>query len=158
MPAWHEDDGGPLNDEQVTDLVNLIHLGLWEEVVASSIEQYGAVPTAPPLPTPEGGAPDDPLAAQGLSLYQAQCMACHTIDGSDATGPTWQNLYGGEVALEGGETVVADDAYIIESIREPAAKVHQGFGPIMPPFPILTDDEINALIAYMKTISENATE
>lgn len=155
MPAWHDAEGGPLNDEQVTDLVNLIHLGLWEEVTAQVLEDNdGQIPTPAPLPTPEGGAPDDPVAAQGLELYQANCAGCHTINGDAGTGPTWLGLYGSEVPLEDGSTVTADDEYIRESIQEPTAKVHEGFGPIMPPFPQLTGDDITAIIAYIQTLED----
>lgn len=157
MPAWGQSDGGPLNNEQVSDLVNLIHLGMWEQVEEAAVEQFGGVPTPPPLPTPEGGAPEDPQAAAGQQIYQNQCMACHTVNGDDGTGPTWLNLYGSEVTLADGSTVTADDAYIKESILQPAAKVHEGFQPIMPPFQ-LSDDDINALIAYMRTLSENAAQ
>ena len=159
MPAWAQSEGGPLNPEQVTDLINLIHTGKWEEVHEAVLEANdGEIPPPPPLPTPEGGAPEDPDAAAGLALYQGNCMACHTIDGSDGTGPTWLDLYGATITLEGGETVTADDAYIIESIRDPMAKIHEGFPPAMPPFAQLTDDEIAQLIAYMKTISANTPE
>ena len=85
-------------------------------------------------------------------------MGCHSIDGVAGAGPTWLDLYGATITLEGGETVVADDEYIIESIQNPTAKIHEGYGPIMPPFAQLTDEEIAQLIAYMKTISANAGE
>jgi cytochrome c oxidase subunit II len=155
MPAWHDAEGGPLNDEQVTDLVNLIHLGLWEEVTEATLAANdGEIPPPPPVPTPEGGPIDDPVAAQGQELYQANCMGCHTINGDDGTGPTWLGLFGRETPLEDGSTVTADEEYIHESIVDPAAKVHEGFGPIMPPFAQLTDDDINAIIAYIKTLEE----
>jgi len=155
MPAWGESDDGPLNDEQVTDLVNLIHLGIWEDVTEATLDaNEGQIPTPQPLPTPEGGELDDPVAAQGQTLYQANCMACHTVNGDAGTGPTWLGLYGSEVPLADGSTVTADDAYIRESILEPTAKVHEGFGPIMPPFPQFGDEEINAIIAYIQTLEE----
>ncbi len=159
MPAWAQSEGGPLNPEQVTDLINLIHTGAWDDVREAVLQaNEGSIPAPPPLPTPEGGAPEDPAAAAGLALYQANCMGCHSIDGVAGAGPTWLDLYGATITLEGGETVVADDEYIIESIQNPTAKIHEGYGPIMPPFAQLTDEEIAQLIAYMKTISANAGE
>jgi len=79
------------------------------------------------------------------------CVGCHSIDGSTLVGPTWQGLYGSEVELESGETVTADEAYITESIREPAAQLHAGFGNLMPPFD-LDDEQIANIIAYIQTL------
>jgi mono/diheme cytochrome c family protein len=156
MPAWAISDDGPLNDEQISDLVNMIHLGLWEEVhEAAVVYGGGQVPTPPPLPTPSD-APDDPDAAAGQQLANENgCLGCHTVDGSDGVGPTWQGLFGSEVPLEDGSTVTADEAYIHESIVNPGAQVHQGFAPTMPSFEgRLNDDQINQIIAYIQTLSE----
>ncbi|MER3485052.1 MAG: hypothetical protein C4345_02815 [Chloroflexota bacterium] len=84
----------------------------------------------------------------------AQCLACHSIDGSTLVGPTWKGLYGSQVELESGETVVADDAYIRESIVNPMAKIVKGYPPAMPPFNYLNDQQIADLIAYIKSLSE----
>jgi cytochrome c oxidase subunit II len=62
------------------------------------------------------------------------CIGCHTVDGRNLVGPTWQGLFGHEVVLSDGSVVVADEAYLRQSILEPGAKVVQGFAPnIMPP-------------------------
>ena len=51
------------------------------------------------------------------------------------TGPTWFGLYGSNVELADGTTVVADDAFIAESILNPKAKEVAGFAPtVMPPY------------------------
>jgi cytochrome c oxidase subunit 2 len=94
--------------------------------------------------TPEG---------QGkLLTVRNGCIGCHSVDGSKMTGPTWFNLYGEDVPLDSGTTVVADDAYIRESILEPKAKEVKGFAPtVMPAYP-LTDEEIANIIAYLKTL------
>ena len=67
------------------------------------------------------------LAQRGRKCPANGCTGCHSVDGADAIGPTWLGLMNREVPLADGSTVVADDAYIIESIREPGAKVHEGF-------------------------------
>lgn len=152
MPAWGEADGGPLTDQQVTDVLNMIHNGNWEEINAYVLRQYGGTaPTPPPVPTSSASPVTDPLAQQGQQIYQQQCAACHSTDGTPMTGPSWKGLYGHEVTLEDGSTVTADDAYIHESILTPTAKIVQGFPPAMPPFQ-LSDDEINAIIAFIKTL------
>jgi cytochrome c oxidase subunit 2 len=80
------------------------------------------------------------------------CIGCHSIDGVKMTGPTWFNLYGSKVDLADGTTVVADDAYISESILHPKAKEVAGFSPtVMPPY-ALSETEIANIIAYLKTL------
>jgi cytochrome c oxidase subunit 2 len=102
-------------------------------------------------PGPSGGDGGDGQAAAGRAIYQGQCAACHSTDGSTSIGPTWQGLPGSEIQLADGSTVTADEAYITESIREPGAKVHNGFQALMPPFD-LSDEEIASVIAYMETL------
>lgn len=109
------------------------------------------VPTDTPGAATNGGVDGEGDVAIGEAIYDAQCASCHTTDGSTGIGPTWQGLYGREVNLADGSTVVADDEYIAESIRQPAAKVHEGFQPIMPVFD-LSDEEIQGLIAFMQTL------
>src|SRR5262249_31321508 len=50
------------------------------------------------------------------------CLRCHTLDGTPHIGPTWAGLYGAVVPLEGGGEVKADEAYITESMMDPAVK------------------------------------
>ncbi len=111
-----------------------------------------AVPTDTPGPSSGGeGGGGASAADAGKAIYEAQCSACHTIDGSTGIGPTWAGLWGSEVTLEDGSTIVADEAYIAESIQQPAAKVHQGFQPIMPSL-ALSDADIENVIAFIQTL------
>ncbi|NGP88253.1 c-type cytochrome [Fodinibius halophilus] len=84
------------------------------------------------------------------------CNTCHSTDGSRLVGPTWKNLYGSERTLTDGETVVADEEYLRTAIVEPSAQVAEGFAPSMVPYDHLSDSKINSLIAYIKSLSENA--
>jgi mono/diheme cytochrome c family protein len=84
------------------------------------------------------------------------CMTCHSTDGAKLVGPTWQNLYGSEKTFDDGSTATADEEYLRESIVEPSAKVVEGFPPSMVPYDYLSDSEINSLVAYIKSLSENA--
>ncbi len=80
------------------------------------------------------------------------CNACHTLDGTIKIGPSFKGLYGHTVLLEGGKSVVADDAYIRDSILEPAAQIVKGFPNVMPTFKgQLSEKDINALIAFIKS-------
>jgi cytochrome c oxidase subunit 2 len=80
------------------------------------------------------------------------CIGCHSVDGAKMTGPTWFGLFGSTVELADGTVVVADDAYLSESILEPKAKEVAGYSPsVMPPY-ALTETEISDIIAYLKTL------
>ena len=99
-----------------------------------------------------GGA--EPSADIGAQLVQAYgCNACHSTDGAALVGPTWQGLYGTEEELEDGATVIVDDAYIAESIRDPNAKITRGFtAGLMPATLGVKDEEIPHIIEYMKSL------
>ncbi len=85
-------------------------------------------------------------------VAQNGCGGCHSIDGSKLTGPTWRGLFGSQVKLSDGRTVTADEAYLIESIHDPNAKVVQGFpAGVMPKFD-LTDQQIKAIASYIETL------
>jgi cytochrome c oxidase subunit 2 len=85
-------------------------------------------------------------------VSQNGCLACHSVDGSALTGPTWRGLSGSNVQLADGTTVVADEAYLTESIADPGAKIVQGFQPgIMPKFS-LTDAQIKDIVSYLATL------
>lgn len=92
-----------------------------------------------------------PEAGKAL-VAQSGCGGCHSIDGSKLTGPTWQGLFGSQVKLADGTTVTADEAYLIESIKDPSAKVVAGFPDgIMPQFG-LSDDQIKNIVSYIETL------
>ncbi|MQA01105.1 MAG: c-type cytochrome [Dehalococcoidia bacterium] len=114
------------------------------------------MPTAAPSTPVATVDPDAPPEALGEQLAnQNGCFACHTTDGSASAGPTWAGLFGSTRPLEGGGSVTADAEYIERSIRDPQADVAQGFQPIMPTSfgESLSDDEINALVAFIETLN-----
>lgn len=95
------------------------------------------------------------LVGCGQKLAQETgCLACHSVDGSALIGPTWLGIFGSEEELTNGETVVVDEAYITESIREPGALIVEGFDNVMPPTigANLTDEDIQAIIAFIESL------
>lgn len=101
-----------------------------------------------------GGEPS--LPEQGASLAQEKgCVACHSADGSASVGPTWKGLHGSQVELPDGTTVVADGAYLRESILQPGAKTVKGYTAGLMETVIkpnsLTDAEVRALVEYIKS-------
>jgi len=83
------------------------------------------------------------------------CSACHSADGTQVVGPTWKGLYEHDVQLANGQTVKADDVYLKESIINTNAKIVKGFAPGIMPQNFrerLSDDQINDIIAYIKSL------
>lgn len=95
-----------------------------------------------------------PPTERGKSLVEKYgCLGCHSVDGTPKVGPTFKGLSARRVLLEDGRTVAADEEYIRESVYDPGAKIVKGFPGIMPTFKgRLTDDEVAAIIAYVKTL------
>jgi cytochrome c oxidase subunit II len=123
-------------------------------VAACGDDDDDATPTPPPAATevPDDDVDDEQVEA-GRRLSQAQCLNCHSIDGREMVGPTWQGLYGSTVELEDGSTVVADEEYLRESILDPGAKIVKGYPPVMPSYDgTLTDEQVDSIIAYIRTI------
>ena len=93
------------------------------------------------------------LARRGREVAESNgCLACHSLDGSGVIGPTWQGIWGSSRPLADGTTVTVDEAYVTESIRLPAAKLADGFSPVMIAYEpsAVSDDDVSALIALLK--------
>ena len=98
------------------------------------------------------------LAQRGRQVAETNgCLACHTLTGSRTVGPTWQGLWGSTKTLDDGSQVTVDEAYVIESVRDPAAKLVETFTPVMVPYDAnaISDNELQAFIAFLK---EDAAE
>jgi cytochrome c oxidase subunit 2 len=102
----------------------------------------------------EAGLSADPIERAKKWYETFGCNACHTLDGTPKVGPSWKGAYGEQVKLADGSTVTVDDAYIIESIRNPGAKIVEGYQNIMPAGigSTLTDQQIQDLIALIKSL------
>ena len=98
-----------------------------------------------------GSTGSGPEVGQNLSLTKG-CTACHAVDETSKIGPTWVGLYGSQVELNNGSFVTADEAYLIESIKKPNAKIVQGSANDTMPKISLTEDELDALVAYIKSV------
>ena len=91
----------------------------------------------------------------GQDLFQNKlgCASCHA-GGADQRGAKLEGIYNKEVKLVGGQTVVADDEYIRNSILNPSAQIVEGYQPIMPTFKgQVTEEQLVALVAYIKSLS-----
>lgn len=95
------------------------------------------------------------LAAGGRALFESYgCAGCHGA-ASSVRAPSLSGVYGNVVPLSDGSTVVADDAYIRDSILEPRKQIVAGYKPIMPSFAgTISDADLAKLVAYIKSLSE----
>ncbi len=124
--------------------------------------------TDPKTTDPAGEKPDPKLVAQGKTLFQTKiCFTCHQTDpavpapaglalkATKFTGDFW----GKEREVhDGGPTgpiikVKLDEAYFLESVEKPMAKILKGAIPGMAPLPT-TEEERKALAAYVKSLSK----
>jgi YHS domain-containing protein/cytochrome c2 len=103
-----------------------------------------------PSPSSRQGPPETGVA-RGRTLFRALgCGACHD---TPKLGPALAGLPGRTVEIEGGTTVVADDAYLRQSVLEPEAKVVQGYNLLMPAYrDHLGEADVDALVAYLHTL------
>ncbi len=102
----------------------------------------------------EGRLTQVSLVDQGKAVYQNKgCVACHSVDGSTKVGPTHKGLFGSQVEMADGRTLIADENYIRNHIENPQKNTVKGFNPVMPTFKgLITEVEMNALIAYIKSL------
>jgi len=102
-----------------------------------------------------GGTSGGSMAAQGEKLFQQYgCVSCHITD-TQGRCPSLRNVFGRPVVLDDGRTVMADEAYVRESILNPNAKIVKGYErDIMPVFQGQINEEgLLQLIAYVKSLS-----
>lgn len=114
----------------------------------------GLAPGTPAATAPRGpSAEDDPARAGAALFLRLGCVTCH-VPAGQGRGPALRGLAGSRVTLEGGGAVVADDAYLRESILDPTARIVQGYAPIMPSYRgVLDEAELAALIAYLGSLA-----
>jgi cytochrome c2 len=99
--------------------------------------------------------PTAALVAKGKSLStQFSCEGCHTIDGTQSSGPTWKGLAGRNVKLTNGKTVKATDGYLIWSIEQPDAEIVAGYssGIMTTAIGNISVAQSKALVAYIKSV------
>jgi cytochrome c oxidase subunit 2 len=121
------------------------HSGMIGSVVVMEPAQYEAWMS---------GTSSGPLSATGEKIFaELGCPTCHRSD-IQGRGPNLQGLFGKSVQLQDGRTVIADENYIRESILDPGAKIVSGYKPLMPTFQgLVTEEQLNALVAYIKSLS-----
>jgi len=99
---------------------------------------------------------DLPPPQLGQKVFEKNCTACHTTDGSRKIGPTFKGSFGVDVPLADGTKVKMDENYVRESILNPNAKTHAGYpaGTMSSFEGQLKEKEIEGLIAFIKSLAK----
>ena len=112
----------------------------------------------PPRPAPE---PVREISVdEGRAVFvKYGCLACHATERGTAAklGPPLVGLFGSPRRFaEGKPPVVADEGYLRQSIREPAAAIVEGYekgGTGMPSFEgVLNDAQIESLVQFIRSL------
>jgi cytochrome c oxidase subunit II len=100
------------------------------------------------------------LVSYGRRVAGAQgCLKCHSLDGEPHIGPTWVDLYHRKEVLANGDTIIADEAYLTDSMMDPYAKVVRGYAQVMPSYRgRLSAPEAAALVEFIKTLRSESLE
>jgi cytochrome c oxidase subunit 2 len=113
------------------------------------------------------------LPAYAINRLYNRCQSCHSLDGSESTGPSfeglWDRVKSGDVAFTSGEklsgllgeatTYEVPENYIRASILDPQKHIVQGYLGSMPSFQgQLKDKQITAMIEMFKHLSELTDE
>lgn len=83
------------------------------------------------------------------------CAGCHGANGEGGIGPSWIGLAGSQVTLNDATTVTADEAYLINSIKDPGSQIVGGFAVAMP-VNDLSDDDVAKIVAYIESLRDAA--
>ena len=142
------------------------HSQMWGEVVvmpapefdAWLAEQKAGLASRVDSGGDDGGTFRGSLVEYGKRIAMAQgCVKCHSLDGEPHIGPTWLDLYHRRETLDNGQVVIADEAYLTDSMIDPRGKIVRGYKPVMPTYKgKLAAPEAAALVEFIKSLrSEN---
>jgi cytochrome c oxidase subunit 2 len=125
------------------------HSGMIGKVVAMEPQDYE-------IWLAGGRSAGSPVKTGERLFTDLACITCHHADAT-GRGPTLLGVFGRQVALADGRTVVADEQYLRESIMQPAAKVVRGYEPTMPTFQgMVSEENLMRLVAYLKSLKPQA--
>lgn len=147
--SWFEATSADTFLIQCTEYCGTSHSEMLGKVIAVSETEYNKWLETNSNPG-EGLTPE----AYGEKLYTSKaCITCHSLDGKPGSGPSWKAIFGKSEKMTDGSSITVDENYIRESILNPQAKIVAGYQPVMPTYQgILKDREIDAIVAYIKTL------
>jgi mono/diheme cytochrome c family protein len=146
MPAWSLEDGGPLSDYQISELLALIQSGDWAET-GDRVVNLGLAPLIPFTTDPDPALlaevatlPDGSTLQTAITLYATNCVACHGSDG-----------------LGSGIAPALNDPAVREKTTDELTRtvIYGNAGTLMAGWNnVLAPDEINALTTLIRRWDE----
>ncbi|MGH3440780.1 MAG: cytochrome c oxidase subunit II [Nitriliruptorales bacterium] len=138
---------------QCAEYCGLSHANMRTRVIAMPPDEFDAWAEA--NARPQEGEPEGELAQRGRDIFfTGACVGCHTIRGTDASATVGPDLtYFGDREWFAGTIFENTDENLREWLRDPPA-----MKPMMPdtgsgmPFLGLTEEEIDALVAYLQSL------
>ena len=134
MPAWSQENGGPLKKHQVEDVVNFIENWNPEYIKEAQLKHRTATEPSTEKPSTES-SPAAQTISQGKELYvNLGCAACHGPEGKGVIGP---NIVG-----------QTKDA-IVSQVRKPRS-------PAMPAFSSerLSDSDLEKIVIFIGSLNK----
>jgi cytochrome c oxidase cbb3-type subunit 3 len=170
MPRWSARLGGPLRDDQIKDIASYVE-GWWgaegsnaanlSADAAAAATLYKKTEQEKDLASAGASTPQ----AKGQVIFSGQCASCHSLEEKTLVGPGLGGLFGPDGTAAFGKVLPNTKPVTPENWAEwvkkggvgfkdgPHAEPNAGFGPwqleAMPPFPTLTDEQLNDLLAYI---------
>lgn len=132
----------------------------WKEIILAtflvgSALTYGLMTVPPVFGETATALQLSPEAEFGRQIFISMgCQACHLPqDGTIA--PSLHALIGREREFVDGNTLIADEAYVRESIIASTARIVKGYAPAMPAYiSVLQEEQLDHLVAYILSLSE----
>lgn len=142
------------------DLLCAEYCGLRHAYMLTTVEVVNDEEWAEWIKTPAGQSEIDKVDAGFNVIKMNGCVACHSSDGTKLVGNSFKGIWmeDRQVIEDGVEkTVKVDAEYIKSSIYEPDKQVVVGFNSgLMPGYEgQITEEEINQIVEYIKSISQN---
>lgn len=102
-----------------------------------------------------GGESNDPPAIAGEKQFQQiGCVTCHG-EKPGSRGPSLKGVFGSQVALQNGQSVLANEEYLRESILNPNAKTVAGYQSLMPTYQgQISEANLLQIVAYLKALKK----
>jgi cytochrome c oxidase subunit 2 len=153
--AWFRSDLPGTYDLECAEFCGTGHSTMLGKVRVLPAADYARwLEGAPTLPAADAPGADGDLVASGRDVaVRRGCLQCHSLDGQAGVGPSWARLYRSSVALAGGRSVVADEAYLTRSMMEPQADVVDGYRAVMPTYRgVLAQPEVAALVEFIEAL------
>jgi cytochrome c551/c552 len=122
---------------------------------ASSSHDAHAQHQNQPVAQPKSAAPADPEMAEGAKLYRQYCAACHKVN-RKLIGPAMAGInekYAEE--MDWLYAYIRNSQQLVQEGDPKAVALYEEWNrQVMPPFPMLSDEQIDLMLKYIDAEAE----